>query len=305
METINARVIDLKTFCSVVEAGSLANAARRLHETKSSVSRRITRLEDNLGVKLFDRAARSSRITAEGAAFYPFIRDAVMKIDDGMFAITESAMDAAGVVRISAPIDFSMTVLPEMLHQLLRKYPDISTSLSSADTIVDLTTDKVDIAIRITRTDTLPNMDYWATHVGVVRMGLYAAPKAVFNAIKSPDDLCRFRYILPMHDEAAGTLELLHDTKGADKVPVNRDALVVSDYATLAQFLAVGDAYGALPVQVAQRFVDRGDLVRLLPDWAPPNGHLWLLSRVGRDITKRVRVCREFLAEAFKETLRE
>jgi len=303
LETMNVRVTDLRTFCYVVETGSLANAAKKLHETKSSVSRRITRLEGILEVKLFDRTARSSRVTEEGVTYYPYIRDAIMKIDDGTAVITKGAMDAEGLVRIAAPVDFAMTVMPKLLNRFLRDNPAIRTSLTSTDSVVDLAAKKVDIAIKITIEPSLPDMEYWATQAGLVRMGLFAAAKAKLPPLSTPKDLSKLQCVFPAYDGSSGILELLHETKDTMKIPANHDALIVSDYATLAQFLVEGDAYGALPLQVAQKYVDNGELVRVLPDWFLPNGYLWVVTRVSKNLTTRVRLCRMFLVEKFKEKL--
>lgn len=303
METLNLRLIDLKAFCLVAELGSIAEAARALGETKSSVSRRISRLETVLGCRLFDRTARSSRILTEGTAFYPYIRDAMEKIDDGVAVVTRTATDAAGVVRLTAPLDLSMTLLPEVLNRLSDQYPEISVALRSSDSFLDLAADRIDIALRVTLEDQLPDMDYAANRIGTVTTSLFAPATAPVSRCEEPSQLASFRCLLPSHTPFDSGIELSHPAEPSQTIPIRRDPVAVSDYATLVNFLVVGESFGVLPDVVAQPFVERGQLVPVLPAYSPPGGTLWLVTRTNRQLSTRVQLCKAFLLEALGEAI--
>lgn len=306
-ETLDARIQDLRTFCLVVDEGSLAAAARRLDVSKGSVSRRITRLETLVGFKLFDRSARASLVTVEGSTFYAYARKAITCLDDGISVVTDSVSEASGDVRISAPTDFALAVLPPILAHFSDQHPAISTVLSASNSFVDLANDRFDVAVRLTRSDRLPDMDYTAIRIGPVQMGVFCAPGTLQEqSIDRPDDLGRLRCIALMSDLQNGSILLEHGEQKQVRVPVRRDALAASDYATLAQLLSVSRGFGLLPAPVARPMILNGHLVRVLADWAPASGVLWVVSRPGHTLPARVRLCRDYLVASLKqETLRE
>lgn len=303
-ETLDARIQDLRTFCLVVDEGSLAAAARRLGVSKGSVSRRISRLETLVGFSLFDRGARASLVTVEGATFYDYARRAITLLDDGISVVTDRISDASGEVRISAPTDFALSVLPPVLARFSDNYPAISAVLSASNSFIDLANDRIDIAVRLTRSDRLPDMDYTAMRIGPVQMGLYRAPGATENhPIGRPEDLGTLRCLALASDLQDGSVLLEDEGRTRVRVPVRRDALTAGDYATLAQLLAVSRGFGLLPALVARPMLDTGTLVQILPEWFPVSGVVWVVTRPGKALPGRVRTCREFLVRSLKQAI--
>lgn len=304
-ETLDARIQDLRTFCLVVDEGSLAAAARRLEVSKGSVSRRISRLETLVGFKLFDRSARASLVTVEGATFYGYARKAITCLDDGISIVTDSVREASGEIRISAPTDFALSVLPSILARFSDQHPAISTVLSASDTFVDLANDRFDVAVRLTRSDRLPDMDYAALRIGSVRMGLFCAPDTVRQQpVDCPDGLAQLRCIALTSDLQDGSVVLQDGERFQVQVPVRRDPLAANDYATLAQLLCVSRGFGLLPTLVARPMVANEKLVQMLPGWSPVAGVLWVVTRPGRALPARVRVCRDYLVASLKQEIR-
>jgi len=303
-ETLDARIQDLRTFCTVVDEGSLAAAARRLGVTKGSVSRRIARLEGLVGFSLFDRGARASLVTVEGATFHDYARRAVTLLDDGIAIVTDSNSDTSGDVRISAPTDFALSVLPPVLGRFSDLYPAINTVLNASDSFMDLTNDRIDIAVRLTRSDRLPDMDYAAVGIGAVRMGLYCAPATLANRpIRRPEDLGTLKCLALACDLQDGSVLLEDNDRTRIQVPVRRDALSAGDYASLAQLLTVRRGFGLLPALVARPMLDTGTLVRVLPDWFPASGYVWAVTRPGKALPGRVRTCRDYLVTSLKQAI--
>ena len=297
------RLIDLRTLCQVVEYGSLSEAARQLGESKSTISRRISRVESLLGCKLFDRSARSSQILPEGSALYPFIRQALERLDDGFATVSNRATSAAGEVRITAPVDFSQSVLPALLSGFTQQFPDISLALLPFDSHADLAGERIDIAVRVTLEDCLPDMDYRAVKLGLVTMGLYASPDRPVASCENLEQLARFKCIAPNFSHYQDSLLLIHPKLPPTTVHLRRDPITINDFASALNFASASDSYTVLPRAVARQSVKENKLVRILPEYSPTGGTMWLISRQPSSLSTRVQLCREYLSQQLGQLL--
>jgi DNA-binding transcriptional LysR family regulator len=139
-ETIGGSLEDLRAFCAVAEFGTVSSAARQLGETKGSVSRRLSRLEQRLGVALLARTPRAVSLTEEGAAFYAKSHEALALLDDAAEGARQSRTMPSGHLRVTAPVDFGMDVLPELVVRFRARHPQITVELLLTDARV-LSTD--------------------------------------------------------------------------------------------------------------------------------------------------------------------
>lgn len=136
------------TFISVAETGNFARAADSLGLTPSGVSRSIARLEDRLGVRLFERNARSTVLTEAGRSLYGEVSPLLVAISDAAAGAAAGARLVRGRLRVNCDAWFSSLMLAPRLLPFLDAHPDLTLELMVRDTIGDLVSDGFDVAIR-------------------------------------------------------------------------------------------------------------------------------------------------------------
>lgn len=140
------------SFVKVVEAGSMAAAARRLDCTRAQISKQIAELERAFGVRLFERSTRKLSLTPSGEVFHQHARRALEAIQSTEVAVKNMGDAPRGVLRISASITFGRMYIAPLLPKIVEKYPDLSCELVLTDELVDLVEDNIDLALRLTKT---------------------------------------------------------------------------------------------------------------------------------------------------------
>jgi DNA-binding transcriptional LysR family regulator len=115
---------NIATFVEVVRQHSLSAAARTLGLPKSTVSRRLLRLEQELNTKLLHRNARRVTLTPPGRSFYASVVGAVEALDTAVSALERSSQEPRGTIRVTAPADLGRMVLAPMFVAFLERYPD-------------------------------------------------------------------------------------------------------------------------------------------------------------------------------------
>ncbi|WP_437738220.1 LysR family transcriptional regulator [Sorangium sp. So ce1335] len=180
----------IEFFVTTVQAGSFAAGARRLGVTASAVSRRIARLEDELGVQLLARTTRSLRLTEDGAAFL----DRGARIVEEYRAATETLKGTrtapAGALRVDAAVVLGRALLRPKVADFLRRYPQIRLELTLRDQFIDPVAEGIDVAVRLGE---LRDSTLIARRVGEIRTLVCGSP-AYFRRHGRPkrlDDLAR------------------------------------------------------------------------------------------------------------------
>lgn len=294
METIGGALEDIRAFCAVIELGTITAAAHRLGETKGGLSRRVSRLERRLGTVLLARTPRTVTATGEGMAFYAKARDALVLLEDAAEAARQSRAIPRGHLRVTAPHDLGLDVLPPLVTGFHAEHPQITVELLLSDSIMDLAANRIDLALRAT-SGSLPDMGYRATELIRFRIALYAAPGylAARSAPQSPDDL-------EAHDIVAtrGAMKLELSGQRGRRIDVfTKPVMQVSDYAGVHRLLLAGAGIGTIPDIVAARSLVDGRLVPVLSTWTVARARLYAISVAGREAPARVRVFREFMRE--------
>lgn len=140
---------DALIFVRVVETHSFTQAALGLGMQKSTVSRRIVQLEERLGVRLINRTTRRLRLTEVGEAYYERCRQILLDFAEAERAVMQLQQAPAGLLRISAPIEFGQWVLGRVVGAFMRQHPQITAEVELASRSVDPVEEGVDIAIQV------------------------------------------------------------------------------------------------------------------------------------------------------------
>ncbi len=293
---------DVPLFVRVVESGSFTSAAQALGLPKSSVSRSIARLEQDLGVRLLQRTTRKLAPTDAGQAFFERVRGALAGVDDAANAVRELGGEPRGVVRVTAPADAYAFGAAEAVADFVRRYPSIRVEFALTTRRVDLVAEGFDLAIRAGR---LEDSTLVARRIGLAPLALFASP-AYLKRRGHPKSLAE----LAQHDcvlfrshggKATWTLE---GPDGEQSVEVH-GRISVDDMAFMMRACVAGAGIGLFPAPLAREPLARGLLQSLLRDYTLALGdsalHVVLLSAAF--VPTRVALLRDHLVRWLEKEL--
>lgn len=149
----------LRDFVAVATLGSFSKAARAQDVAVSSMTRRIDALEADLGAKLFNRSTRVLSLTEAGEEFLPRARYIASEAEDAWHAVAALHAEPRGTLRVTAPVAFCRAHIAPAMGTFLLKYPLLNVELLASDDMLDLTSARLDMAIRI---GVLPDSDLQA-----------------------------------------------------------------------------------------------------------------------------------------------
>ena len=288
---------NIATFVEVVRAESLAGAARRLGIPKSTVSRRLSRLEEELETKLVHREARAVSPTPEGMRFFDSVVDAIDELDAAVAGIEQSVSEPRGTIRVTTPADLGRMLLSDPLSQFLDLYPEISLDLILTNRFVDLVQERVDLAVRAGAV-TEPNLI--ARRLQPSSFQLMAHPG---NHIVCDDvtDLVNYPFVLYRRRGATQVVRLQRgEGDSAETVELAVSGRVsVDDYTVMVDLVARGQGIGLMPTLHADEGVRQGRLVRIFPEWVLPSMPVQLVYPT-RQQPERVRLLIEYLTETLQ-----
>ncbi len=282
---------DLRTFTEVADAGGVTPAAQRLGISKSMVSRRIARLEAELGVQLVSRTTRGIALTEEGATF----RDYAARISAEIDAARETILPAGelrGRLRVAAPLSFGPTHFAPVLSQMARRHPQLHIYSCYTDRFVDLITEGFDCAIRI---GYLPDSNLVARRVGPLCGRFVASPDYIAEkgSPETPDELLE-------HEALMQGTEIWQVTDGDAVLNIRPQGRFKADngVALLAAALE-GLGIARLPNGLTDPHVASGALVEVMAKHPPPTAGIFVVRPPGQHPAKKVRVLTEMLIECF------
>lgn len=188
------RLGSLRVFASVAEAGSFAEAARRLGLSAPAVTRAVLALEQRLGVQLLHRTTRSLRLTEAGARFLEDSRRVLADLDEAEASASGAHTVPRGQLAVTAPAMFGRLHVAPVVVDFLESHPQVSVRTFFVDRVVNLLDEGLDVAVRIAF---LPDSGLAAIPLGAMRVVVVAAPEylAAFGTPRTPAELTQHRAI--------------------------------------------------------------------------------------------------------------
>src|SRR6201989_188635 len=162
----------VRTFSEVVRAGGFAAAARRLGIPRSTVSLRIQKLEQAMGVRLLKRSTRAIALTDEGRTLFEGTSRALDEIAETMLAARSVKGQLKGLIRFTAPADFPTDVLAEVIGSFQERHRHIEFEIVLSDAVLDLVSHNIDVALRVGINE---HQDTVTRHTIKVRFGWFAS----------------------------------------------------------------------------------------------------------------------------------
>jgi LysR family transcriptional regulator, regulator for bpeEF and oprC len=287
---------DLKVFERVAALESFTAAGRALGIPKSTISRCVTRLETQLGVRLLQRTTHSVRLTESGVALKKRCTEILTRANEAIDYVSNMATAPNGVLKISASIGFGYFVFSQTLPGFLERHPGINVVLDLTSRPVDIVAEGIDVTIRI---GSLPDSRLIATGLGTMKKYLCAAPsyldrKGIPQSIKE----------LKEHDTIdapcnSGIRRTWVFSKGAvgDETVEVAPRLVVNDPGMIYRLALSGAGIASIAAYLATPDIEAGLLVRLLPERSLPSLDVSILYPSSRGLSPAVRAFVEHMKQ--------
>jgi DNA-binding transcriptional LysR family regulator len=261
----------------------------------STVSRRISELEDQLGVRLLDRSTRSLRLTELGTEVLEHAQRSAEASEAVASIVSNRQASVSGTLRLSAPPNISDTLITPLVTAFQASYPNVRVQILIAERYIDHIADGVDIAFRL---GALRDSTLVAKRILTYRHQLVASPAYLktCEAPESPQDLIGHRLIAFSYWRPESRWTFVH-VDGRDEQTVTfQPQLSMNDFAGLTPALLAGLGIGDLPPVVQPELVRDGRLVEVMPKWRFRTHDLSLVHLGNRNMPKAVRVFKEFAA---------
>ena len=284
----------MAVFARVVEAGSFAEAARRLGTSRSAVSKAVAKLEKTLGAHLLNRTTRHLSLTEIGASVAERctrMLEAATEVENLVGSLNS---DPRGVLRVSASVAFGTLHVAPALASFLPRHPELKIDLSITDRWVDLAEEGYDLAIHVTGE---PSPHLVARPLAPVRRKLCATPEYFRRRgiPRTPAELVAHNCLDYTRSGEPGRWRFT-GPDGEIVVPVN-GTLHVDDDEALSQAVLGGLGVGLLPTFIIGQHLQAGLLQAVLSEYIPVERHVYALYLPTRHLPRKVRVFIDFLVD--------
>lgn len=289
------RLQSMKVFVRVAQDAGFARAARDLRMSPGAVSKHVSALETQVGVRLFDRTTRRVALTEAGRVYLERCLEALQALEDADASVSELAKRPKGVLRVTAPIDFAEQLAP-VVNALMRAEPEIVVDLRFSNRVVDLVEEGVDVAVRVAHA-----LDgrYVARLLARTRLAMCASPEYLrrHGRPKRPEDLAKHRCLVFAEPR---TTDELPFTRGRRTVRAKLNGVMVTNGGEAFRLALVdGLGVGALPSFIARRDLLAGRIEPVLLDWTLPELGVYAVYPHRRFVSPKVRVFIDALRAAF------
>ena len=291
---------DLMVFTKVVETESFTKAGVLLGLPKSTVSRRVSRLEEHLGIQLLHRSSRAVTVTEDGATFFDYCLRSIGVLRDGERALQNQQATPRGVVRIAITYVLGQSLIGPLLADFLQQFPDVRLVSVLSDDAVGLLRAGFDVALAI---GPFADSGLIAVKLGSTGCGAFGAP-GYFERKGMPQshvDLPRFDLL------AAGTVDRRHrwtlHSIDSEVTVEFMPRLLCNDFLLLRQAVLSELGIANLPAFLCKRDLAEGRLLEVLPGWQAADISFYALFADPKGVPVRVRTLIDYLVEHLRPTL--
>ncbi|NOH26893.1 LysR family transcriptional regulator [Vibrio mediterranei] len=290
---------NMQLFCSVVEKGSFAKAAKAAGVTPAIVGRRIADLENSLGFVLLNRTTRSMQLTPGGKTYYKGAKRIVADIEQFEESLCSDYLsNPSGMIRLSAPDGLS-TFLIKAMQVFRNNYPNIRFDLELNNNQVDLASEEIDLSFRFSFD--LQDSSYVATKLSTTTFGMYASPDYLSNrGIPAKLGDLEEHDCLLMGTSRYGDVWNLQ-VEGKNMTYRQPWAMVTSNSGSLIQALVNGMGIGVVPTIFVRTHLEQGALVELPPLATFPEVGIYAMYPTRKHLPYRLSLFLNFLKEWFHE----
>ena len=286
---------EIAIFARVVREQSFTKAARALGLPKSTVSERVSRLEERLGVRLLERTTRHVRPTAAGTAYYERAARVVAEIEEANAAVTDTHRSPKGLLRVGSPLLFGHAFLGDFVAEFLVTHPEVEIELIVADRRFDVVEEGLDLAIHVLGTI---EASLIARRIGSAERLCVASPSYLAHREppKTPKDLLKHSCLVTSNDRRA---DWLFSQEGqSESIAIHGRYSVNSVQLALSAALR-GAGIAVLPAFFCAAALRAGHLAPVLKDWSLGRSEIHVVYPGSRHLSARVRLFVDALIDRF------
>jgi len=295
------RLTAMEIFSRVVSEGSFSGAARVLNMSKSAVSKYISDLEERLGARLLNRTTRRLSLTDVGKAYHERCLQVLSDIAEMEAAVSYKTQQVGGLLKIAAPVTFSVKHLGAPLSEFLTAYPDIEIELNLNDRRVDIVEEGFDAAIRIARR--LSDSSLIAAKLATARSVTAASPAylAEFGTPQHPRDLANHNCL--RYSNLGPISEWEYTAADGEPISIHAKGSISANNGEVLREAAL-DGKGIIsgPSFLSGDAIREGKLVRVLPDFDQEDFSIFAVYPHNRHLSAKVRRLVDFLKDYWADT---
>jgi LysR family transcriptional regulator, regulator for bpeEF and oprC len=288
---------NLRVFERVASLKSFSAAARALGLPKSSVSRSVARLEDELGTRLLQRTTREVALTEAGSAFSQRCKEILAQVDATIDYVSGLGVAPRGLLKLSAGIGFGVNVLSAIVPRFMAMYPHVDVSIELTSKNLDLITEGIDIAIRM---GPMPDSVMMTTRLASLRRYMCASPQylASRGSPATLDELAEHDTVEMLGMDGKPRVWSLTDAMGESVNVSVRPRLFVNDPLTIYKMVSNGAGIGCLTAYLCLPDIESGRLVQLFPEFALPKIDVNIVFPSSKALSPSVRAFVNFMKES-------
>jgi DNA-binding transcriptional LysR family regulator len=291
---------DLLIFTRVVKEGSMAAAGRGLGFSSAVVSKRIQRLEDDVGVRLIHRSTRKLSLTDEGALFHDYCVRILAELEEAETLISQGSRQPSGTLRVTVPAAFGRQHIAPLVPEFLGRYPNVRLALHLSDQHVDLIEEGYDLAVRIGE---LRDSNLVVSPLGIDKRVLVASPGYIarHGQPTCPEELHAHNALLFANPTPMDAWNFIDPQGKAHAVRVQGN-FETNNCDALREAILAGLGIALRPAWDVWRDLRQGGMVALLPDYTHPSFPIQALYPSRRHLSQKVRLFIDMLRERFGDT---
>lgn len=290
---------EVMLFTKLVELKSFTAVADNLELSRSLISKKISRLEERLGVQLLNRTTRRLALTEAGRTYYQYCQQIENTLEEAESAVSEIRAHPKGALNINAPVTFGQLVLPEIIAQFLEKYPDVNVNLGLSDAFIDLIDGGYDLVIRIGE---LEDSSLKARKVGTTQLRVFAHKKYLkkHGTPKIPQELSKHNCLWYKHMSSGVHEWHFKSSKGRISVPISGN-LSADNGMPLYYAVKAGLGIAIQPSFMLDAFDDK-NIIYLLEDFTLNENGIYAVYPPAKQPPLNTRVFIDFLVEALADS---
>ncbi|RZS78874.1 LysR family transcriptional regulator [Pigmentiphaga kullae] len=291
---------DLYYYVQVVDHGGFAPAGRALGIPKSKLSRRIALLEERLGVRLIQRSTRRFAVTEIGQTYYGHCKAMLVEAEAADDAIAVMHAEPRGIVRLACPVALLDARVAEMVAGFMVAYPRVEVHLEETNRRVDVVGEGMDIALRV-RPPPLEDSGLVMRVLANRGQYLVACPELLRNGTpRAPADLADLPSLALGVPQQEYVWNLI-GPDGAHAAVRHHPRLITRGMPALRAAAVAGAGVVQLPAMMVRDELVSGELVHVIPGWAPPREIIHAVFASRRGLLPAVRALVDHLADRFAE----
>ena len=290
---------DYIIFYHLVEQGSFSAAARHMELTKSVVSKRIAKLEQDIGVQLLYRTTRTLKLTESGQAFFEHARSVYQAVAMAEESIVGLGKSLSGNIKITVPIISGELILPTVIAEFNQEYPDINIDMELDNRFVDIVNERFDLAIR---TGVLPDSSLIARKLVDANWIVCASPKYIAKngKPKTPKELTKHNCLAYAYQETGAREWAFKNGDDVYQVKVDGN-LCTNNSSALRNVALLGQGIIYVPRVLVYEDLQQGRLIQLFKEETAKCLGIYAVYPYTRQQPEKIKLFIEHLYQCYQE----